>query len=260
MLTDSGVGTDVENGGIPIQNASPTAREILSLPRESKVFNGRRYIMEEAITGDFALIKAHRGDEYGNLTFRASARNFNPTMAKAAKIVIAEVEELVPVGSISPEDVHLPGIYVHRIVEGKGYQKRIEKLVLAQAEKTDENGNDPESLKRSMIVKRAAAEFKDGMYANLGIGMPMLAAALVPPSITVHLQSENGILGLGPYPTASEADPDLINAGKETVTLTTGASLFSSDESFAMIRGSKIGMLSKTHRRLDHSWCYASLC
>ena len=162
-------------------------------------------------------------------------------MCKAAKYTIVEVEEIVETGSIPSEDVHVPSIYVDAIILGKDYEKRIERKVLRKSASSSKQPSEAD-LKRERIVRRAALEFKDGMYANLGIGMPMMAASFIPEGMHVELHSENGILGLGDYPTESEVDPDLINAGKQTVTAADGASYFASDESFAMIRGGHVDL------------------
>jgi 3-oxoacid CoA-transferase subunit A len=90
------------------------------------MFNGKEYLMEYAFDADFAIVKAWKGDTMGNLVYKATARNFNPLMAMAGKITIAEVEELVPAGTLDPDQIHTPGIYVHRIFQGSNYEKRIE--------------------------------------------------------------------------------------------------------------------------------------
>ena len=108
FFTPAGFGTQVAEG------------------KETREFDGRTYVMERGITGDFAIIKAWKGDRYGNLVFRRTARNFNPLCGMAGRITIAEVEELVEVGSIDPDDVHLPGIFVQRVVVGQ-HEKRIER-------------------------------------------------------------------------------------------------------------------------------------
>ena len=127
FYTPTGVHTAISDGGLPLlYNADGTVKKH-SEKKEVRSFGGRDYVLEPAITGDFALVKAWKGDRYGNLVFRHTAMNFNPMMATAAKITIAEVEEIVEVGAIEPDPVHTPGVFVHRIFQGEKYEKRIER-------------------------------------------------------------------------------------------------------------------------------------
>ena len=116
--------------GIPAFFTPTGVGTVIAEGKEVRQFNGKTVILEQSITTDFALVKAWKGDAMGNLVYRKSARNFNPMVATAGRITIAEVEELVPVGSIDPDMVHTPGIYVQRIYQGVHYEKRIEKRTI----------------------------------------------------------------------------------------------------------------------------------
>ena len=113
FFTPAGVGTEVAQG------------------KETRVFEGKTYLMEQWLRADFSIVKAWKGDTSGNLVYKGTARNFNPMMATAGKTTIAEVEELVPVGALDPNQIHTPGIFVHRIFQGKNYEKRIEQRTIS---------------------------------------------------------------------------------------------------------------------------------
>jgi 3-oxoacid CoA-transferase len=229
FYTPAGVGTEVAEGKV------------------IEEFDGKKYVKEKWLKADFSIIKAWKGDKSGNLIFKGTARNFSPMMAAAGKICIAEVEELVEPGELDPNEIHVPGIYIQRIFKGINYQKRIEQRT--KSPNTPSGASTAEGLysfgiglTKFGIAKRISQEIKNNSYVNLGIGIPTLVANYIPKEINVMLQSENGLLGIGPFPTEENVDADLINAGKQTVTIQKGSSLFDSAESFAMIRGEHVDL------------------
>jgi 3-oxoacid CoA-transferase len=221
IYTPAGVGTEVANG------------------KEIRQFDGKEYLLETALTADFSFVKAWKGDTDGNLIYRGTSQNFNPVVATAGRITIAEVEELVPAGTLDPNQIHTPGIYVQRIFLGKDYVKPIEHRT-THIEKAITEDLSPAEMKKEWIAARIAQEIKDGDYVNLGIGIPTRVANHIPADRKVILQSENGLLGIGPFPEAGNEDADMINASKQTITIEPGGSIFGSEASFAMIRGKHI--------------------
>lgn len=127
FYTPTGAGTAVSEGGMPVQYDADGTVKRYSEKKEIRSFGGRDYVLEPAIRGDYAIVKAWKGDHHGNLVYRHTAMNFNPMMATAAAVTIAEVEELVEVGELDPDHIHTPGIFVHRIFQGQRYEKRIER-------------------------------------------------------------------------------------------------------------------------------------
>ncbi len=135
FFTPTGAGTAVSEGGLPLRYAADGSIAKASLKKETREFGGKLHVLEPAIKGDFALVKAWKGDRFGNLVYRHTAMNFNPMVAAAGAITIAEVEELVEVGSIPPSTVHTPGIFVQRIYKGESFEKRIERRTLTTVRK-----------------------------------------------------------------------------------------------------------------------------
>ena len=119
--------------GIPAFYTPTGYGTVIGEGKEVREFNGRTCVMERALRADFAFVKAWKGDPWGNLVYRKTARNFNPVMATAARVTIAEVEELTEVGRLDPDQVHTPGVFVHRIFQGENYEKRIEKRTVRRA-------------------------------------------------------------------------------------------------------------------------------
>lgn len=167
--------------------------------RETREFNNKTYLMETAITGDIAILRAWKADEAGNCVFRYTTKAFAPIMAKAADLTIVEAENIVPVGSINPNDVDLPGIFVNRIVPATD-PKSIEIKKLRSTDDSagaaEDASTDPAIVQRNRIAKRAAKELKQGYYVNLGVGIPTLAPSFLPEGVKVWVQSENGLLGM----------------------------------------------------------------
>lgn len=239
FYTPAGYGTWLQEGKLPVRYDGEGNPVKFNEPREVRNFDGINYVMEKAIKGDVAFVKAYKADTMGNCWFKGSARNFNSVFGRNATYTVVEAENIVQPGEIEAENVHLPGIYVHKVVQSET-PKEIEIY------KNSENTDAPKAVnpddKRAKIVKRVAREFQDGDFANLGIGIPTLIPGHLPEGLRIEFQSENGVLGVGPYPQKGQEDPDLINAGKETISLNPGASLFDSSESFSMIRSGKINI------------------
>jgi 3-oxoacid CoA-transferase len=225
FFTPTGVGTVVEEG------------------KEQRIFDGRAYLLETALRADFAFIRAHRADAHGNLLYRRTARNFNPPFATAANVTIAEVDDIVDPGTLDPEVVATPGIFVHRLVrrEAPLRKETVFELMrsLGRNVKVAENaGAAGHGLSPELMALRAARLLAPGQYVNLGIGLPTLVSDFISDHIVLH--AENGVLGYGPLAVVGEEDIDLYNASSHLVTLLPGASFFHSADAFVMARGGHV--------------------
>jgi len=225
FFTPTGVGTVVEEG------------------KEKRIFNGREYLLETALRADFALIRAYRADAHGNLVYRRTARNFHPPFATAANVTIAEVDEIVEPGTLDPEAIATPGIFVHRLVRRESPMSKETVLTLMRTsgrmvKVAETSGEGGQGLSPELMALRAARLLQPGQYVNLGIGLPTLVSDFIPDGVVLH--AENGILGYGRLAPAGEEDIDLYNASSQLVTLQPGASFFHSADAFIMARGGHV--------------------
>ena len=207
---------------------------LLADGRDTRTIDGREHVFVKGLRANVAFIRAWKADPAGNLTYRLTEQNFNKAMATAADIVIAEVEEIVAVGTLDPNIIHTPCCYVDYLVQASISQ---ESLGTSASVSTSKKSDDA----RTLIARRAFQELNRGDVVNLGIGIPTLVADFIRPDDGVILHTENGMLGVGPSPAdGGGALHYPVNAGKIPVTALPGSSYFDSAESFAMIRGGHV--------------------
>lgn len=220
--------------------------------QEVKLINGRLHTFVPAIHGNVAFIRAWQGDEAGNLVYRMTEQNFNKAMATAADVVIAEVEQIVPVGDLDPNMIHTPSCYIDYLVEAH--------TTLAElgSSASIAGGAKKVSPERLRIAKRALAELQVGDVVNLGVGIPTLVADLITPTHGIVLHTENGMLGVGPAPEVGGAMDYPVNAGKIPVTALPGSSYFDSADSFAMTRGGHVDVAIMGGLQVDEAGNFAN--
>ncbi len=238
LLPQGTLGEAIRAGGMGIGGFfTPTsAGTLLAEGREIRHLNGVDQVFIPSIRGNIAFIRAWKADTAGNLIYRLTEQNFNPAMATAADVVIAEVEEIVEVGELDPNQIHTQACFVDYLVIAKLEEKNLGSSASIKGSlKKDDNDS------RMTIAKRALKEIKKGYVVNLGIGIPTLIADLIKSEDGIILHTENGMLGVGPKPKdGSGAMHNPVNAGKIPVTPLPGASYFDSATSFGMIRGGHI--------------------
>ncbi len=218
---------------------SPVAADtLLAEGKERRVFGGRDHVLEQPLSLDFGLIYAHAADRAGNLVFRGASQNFGPSVAKAARVVIAEVDEIVENGTLAPDEIGLPGIFVDRVVVSP-----VRREAVWRQRRTDEQRPREYLGRRGRsgreIAERVAALLPEGSYVNLGVGLPTMVSDFLD-GRDVMLHAENGLLGYGTRLAPQDADIDVFNAASEPVTLRKGASTFDTVEAFEMARGGRL--------------------
>lgn len=232
-------------GGIPAFYSPVGVDTVVADGKERRVIEGQEYILETALRPDFGFVRAEKADALGNLTGVGSTLNFHPVMSAASKVTIAEVDEIVPVGSIRPEDVTIPGIYVDRLVlRDKAIAAQDEEQErIRRARRDVPPAEDKVGLSQDLVALRVAQLLKPGQYVNLGMGLPTKVSNFIRPDSGVILHAENGFLGYGPEPNDEEYLWHYYNAQGQPVTALPGAAVFDSFSAFTMARGGHLDVV-----------------
>jgi 3-oxoacid CoA-transferase len=217
-----------------------------ALGKEVRELDGRRWVLERAIRGDVAIVRAHRADRHGNLTYRRGSRNLNPVFATAARTTIAEVDEIVEPGALDPETIVTPGIFVDRVVRTEDPLEPAQLLALSRrfGKQWDlavrERAVGPRGIPPDLMARRVARLLFRGEYVNLGTGLPTLVSDHLEPEQAITLHSENGMLGFGPLAGDAATDIHRYNASGQLVSGLPGESFTDSAEAFAMARSGRV--------------------
>jgi 3-oxoacid CoA-transferase len=220
FYSPTGIGTSVADG------------------KEVRYFDGKPYILEQAINVDYAFVRGYRADKLGNVELKGSNRNFTPAFAKAAKVTIVEVDQIVEVGEIDPERVGLPGIFVNRVVKATVEADEVRPASRRPGNKPREYNGKP-GWTRDEMAQRVAARLEEGTYVNLGVGMPTLVSNYIADR-DIILHGENGILGYGEMVEGDAVDKNIFNAAGQYVSILPGAAYFDSVDAFTMARGGRL--------------------
>jgi 3-oxoacid CoA-transferase len=224
IFTPTGVGTPIADG------------------KEVRVFDGKTFVFEPAITVDYAFVCAYRADRLGNCEFRGSSQHFNPSFAKGAKRAIVEVDEIVEPGQIDPHRIGLPGSFVHRVVKRTIQPDRAGLGRFRRAPDVPRTYNGKPAWTRHQLAQKAASLLPEPGYVNLGLGIPTLVANYLE-GRDIALHGENGILGYGPPVTGEDVDFYVHDAGGNYVSYRPGAAYFDSVTAFEMVRAGKIDVV-----------------
>ena len=233
-----GVGTYYEEGGVPTKYAKD-GKTVLSvnIAKEKRQFKGRDFLLERTISGDFALVKAWKADSKGNCVLKLANRNFNPDMAMSGKICIVEADEIVEAGQLDGDDVHIAGIFVHKVVKSD---------TSIQPELKCEKGSCPfgsgeQKGVREMMVKRAAKEVKPGSYVILGNGLPKAIEGFTSSVDVLYVVPETGVFGA--VTKAAKEGKDLLDGCLHPIGLRNNAAISKVSDVFAGIRGKHMDMI-----------------